>query len=366
MGFSGIAIATKEVSQRFQKAKVRMKTRLILSVVAGVFAAILLFSGCYTQMGTVTNDRGEEQYGSQQSYNDTTYAGGGNDYNYRDEQDYYNNGYYDDWNHPRVGFSYYYPSYGWPSYQFSVAYGNPWYYDAFWWGYDPYMYSNPFYYGSPFLYGGGYYSPYYHSPYYSYYGGNSSSLRYGRRTVGATRGDGGRGANGGGAMGGGYSPTINNGTVGGGGGSTGNLPTAGRIDRSGSRSAQPSGTGTARQPGNDRIATPRTNGSTGTRNNGRGIDSRDTRPQFHAPETPHAYPAAPAYRPPRTGGNREAAPSRGGSSAPPSYAPPAHGSSQAPAHAAPAPRSGGNSGGSRDSGGGRSGSPRSGGGGGRR
>jgi len=333
-----------------------MKIRLSHYLFGGALLLVIVLSGCYTQMGTVRNDRGEndENYSSpQQSDNDSSYA--------EDDQNYYDNGYYNDWDHPRVGFSYYYPNhYGWPSYEFSAAYGNPWYYDAFWWGSDPWMYGNPYYYGSPFLYGG-YYPPYYYSPYYSYGYGNGygRSFRNTHRAFGSTRGSANRGINNPNGGQGGYAPGINNTGVSGGGGYNGTLPTAGKFDRSGNRSAQPSGTvnSPTRQQGNDRSSSPRVNGSDSRGTGTRGRDSRDARPQFHAPGANGSHPVAPKYRAPRTitGNHGDTGAARGGNA--PSYRAPAR-SAPAPSHNAPAPSrgnsgSGGRGGNSRSGGGGR-------------
>ncbi len=155
-----------------------MKTRLLLAVMLGIIAlAVVLFSGCYTQLSTREDQQDEYSQQPDSSY-DSSYAG-----------EYDNNngccGYDDGWYHSRIGFAYYYPSFLWPSF----AYYDPFWYDPYWWGYgNPYWYYG---YGYGYGYGFGYPYPYsfyggYYSPYYHHYPGYYAYNTY--RNFGSTRG----------------------------------------------------------------------------------------------------------------------------------------------------------------------------------
>jgi hypothetical protein len=170
-------------------AEVNMKTRLtILSVLIGTGLVILLFSGCYTQLGMTRNEQPAQnaEYTSDTLSNDSGYYSENNYAHRYPEQHYdnYNGGY------PRssVGFSYYYPSTYWPSYAFSVAYSDPWMYGG-------YSYYDPWWCGTPYLnyptYG--YNAPYGYYPYgyYGYgYGYAAAPARHVSRNFGSTRGTG--------------------------------------------------------------------------------------------------------------------------------------------------------------------------------
>lgn len=311
-----------------------MKARTALLMLAGALGLLLLlFGGCYTELSTVRNDNGgDEEYANQQYQDDTSYVSQNQgDYN-RDQNEYYDNN--DSWNcRPNVGYSYYYPAYFWPSFAFSAAYYDPWFYDSYWGGYYPGYYPGS-YYGYPYYYG---YAPYYHYPYYASNYGYAVYHR-GGRTFGSTRGSVGRG----------YGDTRMNQPSNGGGGFT--LPTAGRIDRSSGGTAggrTPAVTNTGRRaPGNQRAYTPRSNRAPnldrGTVNRGGGTRGEVRRyqspPQYHPRGTYAPSPGRSTAPPPGRSGNRDAGSSRG-------YAP-----SHSPAPS-PAPRS-------APSGGGRSGNPR--------
>ena len=154
-----------------------MKTKITLLALSSIISIILIvFSGCYTQLGSQYNEKeGDEEYTATDQQNDDTYS------EESESDDYtYNSEYSDDFYHPRVGFSYYYPSSYWPSTAFSMAYADPWFYD-YAWGYNSWNnYYSPVW--NPF-YG---YNPYsYYSPYYSDYYGYGYSSYSGRRTDGS-------------------------------------------------------------------------------------------------------------------------------------------------------------------------------------
>ncbi len=160
---------------------------LLLAVFGGVI--LLNLAGCYTQMGTTQDDRDREsEYSQSRRYDDTSSVQGEEP----ERSDYYsNNDYYDGGGYrPRIGFSYYYPSYYWPSTAFSVAYGNPWAYDCYW-GYDPWICGTPY---VVYPYYGYYPGAYSYPGYYSYYGYGSSYRRYHHadRSFGSARGSQGR------------------------------------------------------------------------------------------------------------------------------------------------------------------------------
>lgn len=214
-----------------------------------IFCSILLvvFSGCYTQFATNRGENGpaDEEYTQDDNTEQKEYS---DDRTSEDEGSYYTNE--DDWQYrrPHVGFSYYYPSYYWPSTAFVVAYSDPWFYDCYW-GYDPYW--------SPprTFYPGYYYSHYYYNPYYSYYpyypyyyGGGYSYYSPAYRNVrnsGSVRAGGGdrTGTRDGGIDRSGFDRS----------GSAGSLPTGSSMNNSGgnsSRSASPTVREGARREGN--------------------------------------------------------------------------------------------------------------------
>jgi hypothetical protein len=222
-----------------------MTKNLILLGMAAVVVAAL--SGCYTQVGVVRNDQddSQQQYTSDQPAD--TQAEPGDDYSANGN--YTNN---DDWcyNHPRVGFSYYYPSSYWPSTAFSIAYNDPWFYDSYAWGYSPYSYGYGF--GYP-VYG---YSPYGYYPGYAYgygygngyyHGGDHGYAHRNPRTFGSTRG-GDASVNPGGITPAGYM----------------DLPSATRHATSGGSSARGQNATGTRSVGSTRsTSTPTTQGSSG-------------------------------------------------------------------------------------------------------
>ena len=159
-----------------------MKNRLpIISALLLVIPSIFLMAGCYTQVGTMREGRGEGydsgQAGERQAEEgyDSTENVQGNDY-YFDNSGYPRNRFYLSYYYPSfyAGFGYYDPWY--------TGYYNPYYYDPFWCGtYYPMVYAG----------WGHYYPPYYYG-YYSYGYHSSGSLRgFGKtRTIGYTRGGG--------------------------------------------------------------------------------------------------------------------------------------------------------------------------------
>ena len=237
-----------------------MKLRLLQLSFAGFIAIlVMLLSGCYTQLSTVKGDRDDdERYTSSGSRDDSSYTQN-EDGEYRERSDYDNDDYYG-YNHPHVGFSYYYPTY-WPSYAFSVAYANPWCYDNYW-AYDPW-YCGTSYVRYPFY---GYYPTYYYPAYYyhysyyhSGYASRYGSVRRGTRDFGSTRGN----ASGRGATTGYESPNTERGNF--------NLPTGASIGRgvnggSPYRSA-PVVKDNSRQTGNQRTYVPRNDGRVRVRTN---------------------------------------------------------------------------------------------------
>ena len=199
---------------------------LISFLTLGTFFFAL--SGCYTQLSTTRDEQEEdEEYATQRDNNDSSYTEDydRDGYDYPGRSGYYDNyGYGSGYTNARIGFSYYYPSYYWPSSLFSAAYADPWFYDCYSY-YDPWRcgtYSMRYPY-----YGYGYYSSYNYYPYYYrypyYYSYNARPVKHGSREFGSTRGSsGGRG-------------TINAGSDNYGTGRTGfDLPTGvARGDRSG-------------------------------------------------------------------------------------------------------------------------------------
>jgi len=320
-----------------------MKSRFQFYLILSIMSAVLLaFAGCYTQIGA-TRDEGQDEYGSVQNEYDSTTTGGGYESGYNNDQ-------WDSWHHQaQLGFSFYQPSYYWPSYAFASAYSDPWFYDCYW-SYDPWRSGNSYYggygyYGSPF-YG---YSSYYYTPYYSYY--PPAHYRYvytdpvqrGSREFGSTRGE--SSPRGGLDMqngGGGYVPDR--------GGY--NLPGAARVNQStpaggvsninGSTPKQ-----TGRQVGSQRAATPRSNDrpSSGRSPDVRAWGSRGGSTRGDASQQPNNNGGTSSFTPPATttapaprggsnnGGNQSAPkrePSRGsrdsggtrGGNPQPSYTPP--------------------------------------------
>jgi hypothetical protein len=156
-------------------------TRFLL---CGFFAAIplILFSGCYTQVGTARGDVDEgydyrtpandQTAANDQSAGDTTQPG---DYDSA-RREFYNDSYYPP-DYPAysigIGFGWHTPWYG---------YGYPWYfYDGYpyYGGFYPYAFSYPHHYSGYYNHGGG----------YAYYGRGYATRRYGMaRTTGGSRG----------------------------------------------------------------------------------------------------------------------------------------------------------------------------------
>ena len=146
-----------------------------LGLLAGIALAIPLLSGCYTEVASTHDDRGDyfssesDAVTQTQEYADTT---GTTSYAEAQQRFYYDECY------PAfsvgVGFGWGYPWYGY------AGYGYPWCYNS------PYDYYGGYY---PY-YGWGYYGGYY--PYYGhYYGYGDYGVRRGigsTRTVGSTRG----------------------------------------------------------------------------------------------------------------------------------------------------------------------------------
>ncbi len=125
----------------------------VMNVVVVLFA-VVLFSGCYTELATV--ERNDHKY----AYDSDT--------SYENENTTINNHYYldDDYRRSRlrVSFNYYYPSY---SSWISTYYHS--YFNDYYWGmyHRPSWYYDPFYSYNPYPWGRGY--PYYYpwNPYYS-------------------------------------------------------------------------------------------------------------------------------------------------------------------------------------------------------
>ena len=296
-----------------------------------LLVGLAFFAGCYTQLGTVREEQDDmEEYtkGEQEIDSSSTEENDLADDRYR--EDHYSSYNYDDsWqSRYRVGFSYYYPSHYWPSYAFSVAYANPWYYD-YYWSYDPWWC------GTPYVnYGYGYYnSPFYSYPFYSYYYGTAydrRDVRHSTRDFGSTRGSGGRR---------GVTAPLGYNTS-----STErrdySLPSGISLERSksgtSSRVSKQSVRGSSRRTGSQRSYTPRSGSNrsgnrteTGTRGSSsrggsfRGYENRDQQP-YYQPAEGNIQP--PIYTPSRGGnervesdqGNRSVGSSRGGNS---SYTP---------------------------------------------
>ena len=313
-----------------------MKNKLTyLTTLSVATVLFFLLSGCYTQLRTERYERSEPQqvYREQPQEQERSYAEQTDTSVSSEGSTVINNYYYDDnyadWHSGyHAGFSYYCPSYYWPSYAFTVAYNNPWYYD-YYYAYDPWWC------GTPYV---GYHYPYspsyYYYPHYTYgYGGNYTAVRvhHGTRDFGSTRGCATRGTT-----------VTNGGTVDVGGRSTHDVPKGVSSDRNGyriSRGTTPATVGNSpRQDGSQRNYAPRRDGGsrvqinrgTGNRNN----DARDTRPQSRVYEqnSPPPVYSAPYDR----GGYREVGATRNNT---PSYSPPPMRTSSPPP---PASRGGGN------------------------
>ncbi len=289
------------------------------------------FMGCYTQLSSSKSDEQnvDEGYSSKQNEDDQ----------YGDDE-YYD----DDYQHrSRVGFSYYYPSYGsgFPSYSFSAAYNDPWSYGGYGYygGYNSYGYNsyNPYYsygYYSP------YYSYYYPSYYYRYGYTYATPVRHRVRDFGSTRGGINNGSTTQGA--GGYSSPPDRGTV-----STGSgvLPTGASYDRSGVGAARGTGTpnvstsrkregsvrGSGSQSSSDQRGT-RTGRGTGSRGRGYRDSNRDAQVGTVPSEGGRQTSPPSSYTPPK-GNTNQREPSRGKqeTSAPRSTPPPSSSGQSAPA-----------------------------------
>jgi hypothetical protein len=290
-----------------------MKSNIGLIITVGIlFLLLFAFSGCYTQLGTTQSERDSstEAYTPSEQENDSDYVADDEGGEYHDRYSSNTNYYYTNmygWS-PRYsfGFSYYTPSYYWPSYAFSVAYADPWFYDSYW-AYDPWWC------GTPSLgYSYGYYPPYYHHPWYGY-GYSNNSVNYGPRAFGSTRGE--RDNQGVRDNFGTVPATSNQGSY--------SLPTGARLDRStGGTSARttPVAKQTSRRTGNLRKYIPRPD-VRGTSSHG---NNRSTDTQY-APNTGgSSTTSAPSTR--NTGeqreqssGGRDAGSSRSNA---PSYTPP--------------------------------------------
>ncbi|MBI1805226.1 MAG: hypothetical protein HY033_08270 [Ignavibacteriae bacterium] len=327
-----------------------MKSRFQFYMILSVVALFLLgFSGCYTQLGT-TREEGQDQYGSAQPDNDSSSYGEG--YNSGEYRDRGSSGYFDDewdgWHRrARLGFSYYTPSYYWPSYAFNAAYSDPWLYDCYW-SYDPWICGTSYYGSSYYGYPSYGYSPYYYSPFYSYYPpvyyrhANASPVHRGSRDFGSTRG--GESTRGGTDVraGGGYYEPDRGGY---------NLPGVSRIDRntpggvSNTNTSNPRGN--SREIGSQRSSSPRSNErpSSGRSPDVRAWGSRGGATRGDAARQPNSgegnpsfTPPPASYVPPRRGnnnggshgepkkhepsrGSRDSGSTRGGNSQP-SYSPP--------------------------------------------
>ena len=340
-----------------------MKSKLtvwITGVAVGMLA--LMMSGCYTQLSSTRDEEGEG-YANPSYNNDSSYTEehGRNDYGYNGGSGYYDDG-CDGCSHARLGFSYYYPSTYWPSYAFTAAYNDPWYYGSYW-SSSPFICGTPYVTYSPWGYYPAYVSPYYYySPTYYRYGYVGNPSRRGSRVFGTTRGStSGRPATGDTRF---TAPNLDRGGY--------NLPSGARLSTGSSGSGSTVGTAqgqknNTRQVGTQRGTTPRNNSGVSTQPSRRvrGWGSRggttpregvrgSTQPQVQ----PHGAPAqstSPAshpsrndsgrHQPARSGGSRDAGSSRGSA---PSYSPPP----RAPSNSAPPPSSnsgsrGGNSRGGR-------------------
>ncbi len=148
--------------------------KLVLFLTFGVFT--LFLNGCYTQLKTTS-----EAYSDDNKYISEEQNEEGIDDN--ENEKYSESSWCCDEYRPRVGFSYYYPAYYWPSVAFTIAYADPWFYD-YYWAYDPWFYYSP--YRWSYYY---WYPPYYYSPYYGYYYSYDwSNVNRSRRYDGAIRG----------------------------------------------------------------------------------------------------------------------------------------------------------------------------------
>jgi len=291
-----------------------MKSRIILLALSSIVSILLvLFSGCYTQLGSLRNEKeGDEEYTTTEQQGDSSYT------NENESEDYtYNSGSYDDYYRPHVGFSYYYPSSYWPSVAFGMAYADPWFYD-YAWGYNSWnnYYSpvwNPYYGYYPYSYYSPYYPSYYNGYYYGYPG---SSVLNGRRDVGEVRAQG-REDNGNGRT---YQlqgmPDVNLTT----GAAIGKAPTSAPPPNRNSSTVK----NNSRRSGSDRTYVPRDSRSaarsgnathaSGRSSSNRGDRRRDTQPQYRPNEPKNSSP--PTYStPPRE--NRGSTPSYTPPPAPP-------------------------------------------------
>jgi len=325
-----------------------MKSKLTLPLMIGI--SILSFSllpGCYTQLAVTREEQneGQPEYTAQNQvasdqYIDSTqveeYSEGG--------QTVINNYYPDSYPH-RIGFGYYYPSYYWPSYAFSVAYNDPWFYDSYW-AYDPWWCGSPYISYGGWGYSGWDYYPGYYYPHNGYWDDHNYATTYKPRTSGVTRGGGTRGATG---RSGYDTPTTLGSDR-----STFNLPTGRAVDRgtAGTGRTNPAtNKGTVRKEGSQRVTTPRsgdtrTSGNTNQGSRGSSSRSGNNRGNRTPQYTPDRYIPPPTYNPPRSGdsGTRSTGTSRGST---PTYTPPPSRAPSSPARA-PAQSSGsGRTGGGR-------------------
>src|SRR5512147_2502872 len=125
-----------------------MKTRSRFASALLLVSAAVAFSGCYTQVGGVYDDRYDpdsyvedrNQNQQEEAYDDSTYVEG-------------EEGYGTDWEYwrPHTYFDYYYPSFTFGFGYYSPYYWNSW--NSWRYGYYDPFYSDPWGWG---LYGGGY------------------------------------------------------------------------------------------------------------------------------------------------------------------------------------------------------------------
>lgn len=296
-----------------------MKTQLHFKQLGIVGIFLLLFAGCYTQLKTIHDydnerDNNREQYRSDDKYEGKTYSERDNDYD--------NDNWYPRY---RVGFSYYYPPYYWPSYAFSVAYYDPWFYDRYWY-YDPWWCGTPIivYPACWYCYPAYYYYPY---PYYRYrYWYVDDGIRdyRGGRTFGNTRSVTGRETSSAVRTGDGGMGTADIRDV--------QLPTGGRIEQSG-RTTQQERKGVApktQREGNQRVDRSQpTRRPSETDRGERGVRSRDSREQEKQPSTREqgnersvheqgsSRPASPSYTPPTVRTPSSQPPANSGRGSPP-------------------------------------------------
>lgn len=167
----------------------KMKNLFIATLTLIVFT--IFFTGCYTQLGAVKSESRqivEEDYSYEQEDNysdyDTTYTEGNSGSNY-ENYDYSERSWYP---RPRWSFSYYYPSYYWPSVAFGYVYNDPWFYDRYWY-YDPWICGTPWIYYPAYYYPSFYYPPYYTNYWWSdnYYVTSTGTVTKTRRDFGSSR-----------------------------------------------------------------------------------------------------------------------------------------------------------------------------------